>query len=253
MPISLFANYEVVVLKVARVVLLVIATITFLATIGIIAWLAFTWIKPAGTNYRDIMSVPVYEPIESAWQSTSSSGRTDEVIQTKLPPVMNETIATIDSLYQLVGREEPKFSERDDLEQFYTELVAPFDDFEKPNSYATEFLLDLTRFVKSMTEDELLKRIVDVDMRTTTIVDTIFKFRDDYEINLRGALATSADRSATHGRNKTLTSMVTLQVLSVCVTVFVVSTVCLLGFHMSMQRQGQVAPFNSMNANHENT
>ena len=250
MSISRFVNYEVFVLKVARVMLLVIATITFLAIIGTIVWLAFTWIKPAGTKYRDLMSVPVYEPIQSEWQSTSESGGTKEAIHTILPPVMNETITTIDSLYQLVGRVEPKFSERDDLAQFYNALVAPFDHFEKPNSYATEFLLDLQLFVKSMSEDELLKRITNVEVRTARIVDSIFKFRDDYEANLREALATSADRSATDGWNKTVTSMVTLQVLSVCVTAFVVS---LLGFHLSMQRQRQVAPFISSNANNENT
>lgn len=234
---SVFADYEVLVLKVARVVLIVLATVTFLTIVGALVWIAVMWIKPDNTNYKNIMYVPSYESIESAWSSSSSAEGVTAAIDTKIPPVLNETVETIDSLYQLVGREEQKFSEIIDLADLHTHLVDPFVVFDQPNNYAVDFLIELEKYAQAMAADELLKRIADVNARTETIVDSITEFRDDYVINLEGALATVEARSSTHWLNRMVSSLVVLQVLSACITAFVVSTICLLGFHIAMRRQ----------------
>ena len=240
---SFFAGYEVLVLKVARVVFIALATVSFLAIPGALVWLGFTLTKPEEINYKHILLVPSYESIDASWRPPSGVRTGSDARE--LPPIMNQTIETIDSLYQLVGREEQKFSETHDLQQFYNTLIEPFEEFEKPNYYDFDFLLELKLYTESMVQDELLKRIADVDVRTTAIVDSIFKFRDEYLINLEGALAIVESRSTANGWNRMVTSLLVLQVLSVCITVFVVSAVCLLGFHLGMKRQGQEAtPFN---------
>lgn len=247
---SFFASYEELVLKVARVVLIMLATVSFLAIPGALVWLGFTMSKPAEMNYKHILLVPSYESIDATWRP--SSGVRTESNVTELPPLMNQTVETIDSLYQLVGREEQKFSQTYDLQQFYTALIEPFTKFEQSNYYDFDFLLALKLFTESMAKDELLKRITDVDVRTTAIVDSIFKFRDQYLINLEGALAIVESRSTTDGWNRMVTSLLVLQVLSVCVTAFIVSAVCLLGFHLGLKRQGQVAtPFTSIENDEE--
>lgn len=247
---SFFADYEVLVLKVARVVLIVLASISFLAIPVTLVWLGISFTKPTEINYKHILYVPSYETMNLNSRPRSAA-RTEGAKATKLPPIMNETIETIDSLYQLVGREEQKFSETYDLHQFYTSLVEPFAKFEKPNYYDIDYLLELKLYTESMSQDELLKRIADVDARTAAIVDSIFKFRDEYLINLEGALATVESRSSAQGWNRMVTSLLVLQVLSVCITAFVVSAVCLLGFHLGLKRQGLVAKPSNLVTNDE--
>ncbi|MYD44814.1 MAG: hypothetical protein F4W92_00455 [Gammaproteobacteria bacterium] len=237
---SRFADYEAFVLKVARVVLVALASISFLAIPIALVWLGFTMAKPTGIDYKHNLYVPTYESIDASWRP-SAGVRTEDLNAAKIPPVMNETIETIDSLYQLVGREEQKFSETHDLQQFHTALIEPFAKFEDPNTYDIDFLIELKQYAESMVQDELLKRIADVNARTTAIVDSIFKFRDKYLINLDGALATVESRSTEHGWNRMVTSLLVLQVLSVCITLFVVSAVCLLGFRVGLNHEGRAA------------
>lgn len=249
---SFFAGYEVLVLKVARVVLIVLASISFLAIPVAIVWLGITLTKPAEINYKHVLYVPTYESIDLTWRPRTAV-RTEEAIATKLPPIMNDTVESIDSLYQLVGRVEQKFSETYDLLQFYNSLIEPFAKFQKPNYYDIDFLLELKHYAATMSQDELLKRIADVDTRTTAIVDSIFKFRDEYLINLDGALATVESRSTTQGWNRMVTSFLVLQVLSVSITAFVVSAMCLLGFHVGLKRQDVAAtPTNLTISDEEN-
>lgn len=247
---SFFADYESLVLKVARVVLVVLATISFLAIPVVLVWLGTTLTKSEEANYKHALYVPTYESIDATWRP-SSGMRAGDVNTLKLPPVMDETIETIDSLYQLVGREEQKFSESYDLQQFYASLIEPFAKFEEPNYYDIDFLLELKRFTESMAQDELLKRITDVDVRTAAIVESTFKFRDEYLINLNGALATLESGATAHGRNRIVTYLLVLQILSVCITSFVVSTVCLLGFHVGLKRQEFAAAPSNMKVNNE--
>lgn len=235
---SLFVNYEQLLLKVARVVLVLLATCSFIVVVGVLVWLTFSWIKPIGESYKDSMLVPVYESIGSAWSSTPSEEQTSESADSKLPPVFDDILETVDSLYQLVGREEPKFSEKKDVKKFYAILVEPFHSFDQRESFAIDFLIELRSYTQSMAKDELLKRIADVEVRTTTIEDSIFQFQDDYLENLRRALDTVAEQSTTLSWNRMVTSTLALQVLSVCLTAFVVATMCLLGFHVVAQRQG---------------
>ncbi len=247
---SVFADYEVLVLKVARVVLILLATISFLAIPGTLVWLGISLTKPAEMNYKHVLYVPPYESIDSTWRPRSSVSAED-ARETKLPPIVYETIETIDSLYQLVGREEEKFSESYDLQQFYTSLMAPFAKFEEPNYYDVDFLFELKLFTESMVRDELLKRMADVDARTAAIVDLTYKFRDEYLINLDGALATVESTSTAHGWTRMVTSLLVLQALSVCITVFVVSAVCLLGFRVGLNRPGHSAALTASSMNDE--
>lgn len=233
---SFLADYEGLVLKVARVVLVMLASISFLAIPVTLVWLGITLTKSEEANYKQVLYVPTYESIDATWRP-STGVRTADVKTVKLPPVMDETIETIDSLYQLVGREEQKFSESYDLQQFYASLRAPFAKFEEPNYYDIDFLLELKQFTESMAQDELLKRITDVDVRTAAIIESIFKFRDEYLVNLDGALAIVESGATEHGWNRMVTYLLVLQILSVCITAFVVSTVCLLGFHIGLRRQ----------------
>ena len=248
---SLFANYEVLVLRVARVVLVVLATLTFITIIVALIWITVMWIKPTNTNYKHIMNVPSYASIESEWNSSFSAEDANAAIVKKIPPVLAETVETLDSLYQLVGRKEQRFSETIDVTALHTHLVAPFSAFDQPDQYAVDFLIELEKYAHAMVEDELLKRIADVNVRTQTIMDSLTEFRDDYVINLEGALATMETRSSTHWLNRMVSSLVVLQVLSVCITAFVVSTVCLLGFHLAMQRQGLLSTLATSSANDE--
>ena len=232
----LLANYEAFLLKVARVVLIALATISFLAITATLVWLVITWLNPVESNYKKILYVPQYESIDAAWNSQSSEG-TLETTVVELPTTMNETVEVIDTLYQLVGREEQKFSEIVDLQEFYALLVEPIAEFEPPDYYVADYLFELSLYTRNMAKDELLKRIADVNVRTDTIVEAMFKFRDEYAINLDGALATMETRAAAHSSDRTISSFLVLQVLSACVTVFLVSAICLLGFHIVMQRQ----------------
>lgn len=234
----LLANYEALVLKVARVVLIALATISFLAITGTLVWLVITWVKPVESNYKKNLNVPQYESIDAAWVSQSVEA-TPETNGVEIPLVMNETVEVIDSLYQLVGREEQKFSEIVDLQEFYLRLVEPIAEFEPPDYYVVDYLFELSLYTRSMAKDELLKRIADVDVRTETIVEAMFKFRDEYVINLDGALATMEARASAHSTDRTLSSFLVLQVLVICVSAFLVSAICLLGFHIVMQRQRQ--------------
>ena len=238
---SIFAYYENFILKVARIVLALLATLTFIATIGAVVWLAFFWIVPVTVNYKNTMVVPPYETIGSNWTSTPLAEGTREATNKKLPPVLDETVEIVDSLYQLVGREERKFSENEDVQEFYTTLVEPFGVFDRSETFTTEFLIELKWYAQSMAKDELLKRIADVEVRTTAIVDSIFQFRDKYITNLHDALATAEARSATHISNRMMTSFVVLQILSICMLAFVVSAICLLGFHIATRKHGSVA------------
>ena len=235
--ISFFADYEELVLRVARVVLIVLASVSFLAVPAVLVWLGFTLSKPAEMNYKQILYVPTFDSMDIRWNS-SPRVRRDSASTTKIPPVLLETIDTIDTLYQLVGRDEQKFSEMYDLQEFYLLLIEPFAEFDEPNTYDIDFLLELNGFTESMAQNELLKRIADADSRSTTIIETMLQFRDEYLINLDGALASIASQSSAHGWNRMVTSLLVLQTLSVCITIFVVSTVCLLGFHVGLKRRG---------------
>ena len=235
---SFFVNYEQLVLKVARVMLILLATASFFVVFGALVWLAFLWIKPIGVDYKDTMAVPEYESIDSAWRSNLPNQETSEVSDVKFPPVFEDILETVDSLYQLVGRDEKKFSDREGLEEFYATLIEPFGIFDQPNRYTTDFLLELKFYTDAMVKDELLKRIADVDERTTSIVDSIVRFRNDYIDNLRDALDSIEERSSSNRWNRMVTSILALQVLSICITAFVISTICLLGFHVVSQRDG---------------
>lgn len=235
---SFFVNYEQLVLRVARIALVLLATASFLVVIGAFAWLAYLWIKPIGVGYKDTMVVPEYESIDSTWRSTLPRQETSELTDVKFPPVFDDILASVDQLYQLVGRNEEKFSEREGLGELYTTLIEPFGNFDQPKSYTTDFLLELKFYSDAMVKDELLKRIADVDERTTTIVNSIFRFRNEYIENLHGALDSVAERSSSNKWNRMVTSILALQVVSICITAFVVSTICLLGFHVVSQRAG---------------
>ena len=233
-------NYEQLVIKVARVVLVVLATIAFLAIIGVLVWLVFLWTKPTNTDYKSVLVVPPYESMASEWSSTlPAEGRKIETPQS-VPPVFTETIELVDSLYQLVGREEPKFSEKVELGTYYSSLVEPFEVLHTQNKLAIDFLIELKSYAQSMTKDELLKRVADVEERTQTIVDSTFEFRDRYLANLQVALTTADELSDKNLSNRMVTSSFVLQILCICLVVFVVSAICLFGFRLSSQKQGRL-------------
>lgn len=241
MHFHLLDAYERLLIIVARFALVVLSTISLLAITGTLVWIVFAWINLASTSYQDVMKVPTYETIDSTWKSIPQEEANRKSSELKVPPIYYDSIEIIDSLYQLVGREEPKFSEQENSYEFYARLVQPFGGFDQREStkYTTDFLIEFKSFTQSMTKDELLKRIANVEDRTTLIVDSIFQFRDAYIENLRVALAKLAEQSATQGWNRSVTSSLTMQVLIVCVVAFVVSSICLLGFQVVRSRPTQ--------------
>ena len=238
---SILANYVELVLKVARVVLVLLATVAFVSIIGALIWLVFLWTKPTSADYKSILVVPPYEPIASEWLPRLSTEARKVETAARLPPVFIETLEIVDSLYQLVGREEPKFSEHEEIANYYSSLVEPFGVLGTQNNVTIDFLIELKSYARSMTNDELLKRIADVEERTQTILDSIFEFRDQYVTNLRVALATADELTDKNLSHRMVTSSFVLQVLCVCLVAFVGSAICLFGFQLATQKQGHIA------------
>ncbi len=176
----------------------------------LLLWAGFAAFQPTETAIRDNLKAPAYSELrsrllpvasESANSTPIDADQSSPVQDSPFEARLRVVTETLDKQYNLVGREEKKFSDSYSPQRLEALLIAgDLEEFRSDNSVMDHYLDSLQKFATDLSTDAMLSRIADTSARTSLILNAINEFQAEYlyalDISTHAALVESSQAKA---------------------------------------------------------
>ena len=189
-----------------RVFLLLTGGLMAAASLILLLWAGFAAFQPTETDIRDNLKAPTFAELrsrllpvasESASNSPIDADQGSQVHDSPFEGRLRAVTETLDKQYNLVGREEKKFSESYSSERLEALLIErDLEEYRSNNSVMDHYLDSLQKFASDLSNDAMVSRIADTAARTSLILNAINEFQAEYlyalDISTHAALVESS-------------------------------------------------------------
>ena len=206
MIIGWFCKLENHVVNLARVVLVLLGCLGLAAAVGCLVWTGVAAVRPTDIKFEDLMIAPTYGelreqllPVPRGTPATTSLEATNGLQQafSNFEGRLLAIAQSLDKQYQLVGRQERKFSEIYSSRSLFEQLVQPdLAGFLDDEMIMDHYLDALQLFATDVSNDELISRIADTTARTSTIIEALRRFNAGYVEQLENSVLAAAALSS---------------------------------------------------------